>query len=35
LAVVGFGGYNSSKYDWGVEDEVIIPQKSELLTKEF
>ncbi|MDR0394347.1 MAG: hypothetical protein LBH77_04230, partial [Tannerella sp.] len=35
LTVVGFGGYNSSKYDWGVEDEVIIPQKSVLLTKEF
>jgi hypothetical protein len=35
LAVVGFGKYNSSAYDWGTEKDVIIPQKMELLTNRF
>ncbi|MDR2627252.1 MAG: hypothetical protein LBC40_04380 [Dysgonamonadaceae bacterium] len=35
LAVVGFGRYASAQYDWGVEDDVIIPQASELLPVEI
>jgi hypothetical protein len=35
LAIVGFGRYNDSSYDLGTEKDVLIPQKSELLTKDF
>jgi hypothetical protein len=35
MVVVGFGRYNASAYDWGTEKDVIIPQQSEFLTKDF
>ena len=31
LAVIGFGRYGTDKYDWGLEDDIIIPQNTELI----
>lgn len=35
MAVIGFGEYNSGKYDWGTEKDIFIPDRIEALQPEI